>query len=417
MKTLGIIVEYNPFHNGHLHQIQKAKELTGADYVVVIMSGNFVQRGAPAIINKYNRSLFCLNNEIDLVIELPVCYSCSSAEYFAHAAVSLLDKLEIIDYISFGCECRELMILKNIAGVLADEPAEFKDYFQNYLKSGKAFPLARAKALSRYLLHENIINKEDTCYYENTLSSPNNILAIEYLKALNKIKSRMIPVNIQRIGSDYKEKNLENTFSSATAIRKAIISGSDFESLGSNMPKNVYDYLFNNARNICPIEENDFSALLGNKILNSTYDGLIEYFDVSEELAHRIENNKFNFINFTQFASLIKTREITLTRVNRALLHIILEIKKEDLESYIQKDFVFYIRILGFKKASSDLLTKLKEKTKLPIITKLADADLDGPGKIMLDHNIYADHLYRMITMNKFNITLPNEFTQGIILK
>lgn len=414
MKTLGIIVEYNPFHNGHLYQINTAKQLTGADFVVVVMSGNYVQRGTPAIINKYNRTQMCLVNGVDLVIELPVSFSCASAEYFANGAIALLDKLGIIDFLTFGCECDDLNSLQEIANLLAQEPKEFKEYLQEYLKSGYSFPSSREKAINDYFVLIKKYNSETLKSYHGLLNNPNNILAIEYLKALKKRKSSILPVPIKRMGSSYHTEILETTYSSATAIRSAILSN-NISSIIDQVPQFTYHNISTNLNLNCPIVENDFSIMLGNKLLTLETDYSI-YFDVSDELANRIANNRYNYIDFNQFSTILKTKEITQTRINRCLLHILLEIKKEDMKTYVKYDFIFYIRILGFKKSSVELLKHLKENTRLPILTKLTLAEkmISANGLTMLQNNIYADHLYRLVTMNKFNVELPTEYSNGL---
>lgn len=418
MKTLGIIVEYNPFHNGHLYQIQTAKKITGADYVVVVMSGSFVQRGGPAIINKYNRTKMCLDNEVDLIIELPVCYAVASAEFFAKGAVSVLNNLGIIDFLCFGSEFDNLPVLEMIADLLAEEPPEYKSLLKYSLKAGLSFPKSRGKALCGYLLEKNMISSLDMVYYENLLSSSNSILGIEYLKALKLFKSRITPLLIKRTGSGYHNPELDSSFSSAAAIRNHLLEERSFTLLSQNIPKAVCRDLQDNLGVLCPITEDDFSLPLGTKLLEKAEEGFTQYFDVSKELSCRIQNHIDSYQTFGQFSLLLKTKSFTQTRINRVLLHILLELKTEDMEIWTGKDFTFYARILGFKKVSSPLLKKLKEETKLPILTKLADAPniISGPGLAMLEHNIQADHLYRLIVMNKFHIMLPNEYSQGIII-
>lgn len=419
MKILGIIVEYNPFHNGHLYQVRMAKKITGADYTVVVMSGNYVQRGIPAIINKYDRTWMCLDNEIDLVIELPVCYATASAEYFAHGAVTLLESLGIVDYLCFGSECDNLQVLQTISDIFAEGPEYYNSLLQNLLKLGDSFPVARTKALCDYLTVKNLIHPDELSYYRDILSSPNCILAIEYLKVLKIKNSKIAPIIIKRIGSGHLSEKMQVSYSSATAIRNSIQAGNELSILYHNVPPNVYKKIHDKLNIHCPVNENDFSVVLGDKLLLMTADELTDFFDVTPELANRIQNNVFHYKNFRQFSLLIKTRGLTLTRINRALLHILLDIKQKELQSYLQGDVIFYIRILGFKKASSDLLTTLKEKTKLPIITKLADAkySISPDGLGMLNNNIYADHLYRLVTMHKFNESLPNEYTGGLIIR
>ena len=233
-RVLGIIGEYNPFHNGHLYHIAKSKQEVGAEFVVCIMSGSFVQRGDTSIINKWAKAKMALANGADLVIELPTIYSISSAENFAEGAIKILNALEIIDSISFGMEAKDIAILNNIANVLYTEPKEYVTMLTHELKRGNSFPKARESAVMMYL---NDIKK-----YANVLSGPNNILAIEYLKALKKFKSNIVPIGIKREKVLYKDQYIVDEFASATAIRKMLITR-EFEDVRKVMPKSAYRIL------------------------------------------------------------------------------------------------------------------------------------------------------------------------------
>lgn len=403
MKTVGIICEYNPFHNGHLYQINKAKELTGADFVVAIMSGNFVQRGTPSIIDKHTRTKICLENNIDLVVEIPVHFATASAEYFAFCAISILNKMNIIDYICFGCEYDNLEVLGDIAEFLVNEPEKYTEMLKSHMRNGLSFPKSREAAIKKHF-HYNFDISE-------IISSPNNILAIEYLKAIKKLNSKIKPVGVKRIGSGYNEQGLKGEFSSATSIRNYIKNSPEtINELEYTVPYKVKDVIK------YPIFEDDFSLLLGNRL--SSADTTMDIFSVNESLGKRINNLKNNFTGYSSFSNELKTKNITLTSVNRALLHILLDIKDSDVQDYLNDGSSYYLRILGFKKASSKLLTELKARTKLPIISKISDYDsiLEGHGKNMLKKNLEADNLYRLVLMNKFQTIIPNEYKTGIII-
>ena len=195
MKVLGLVTEYNPFHNGHLYHVEESKKVTGCDTVVCIMSGNFIQRGQPAIVNKWARTEMALRNQIDLVIELPVYYSVSSAEFFAYGAIKLLDSLGIIDSVCFGSEYNDIEILSTVARTLIHEPLIYKDKLSYYLGQGLSFPKARALALDHYFSQSG---EEDSKLIGTIMNQPNNILGIEYIKALYKLKSRIKPTTIKR---------------------------------------------------------------------------------------------------------------------------------------------------------------------------------------------------------------------------
>lgn len=215
MKTVGLITEYNPFHNGHLYHIEKAKELTGADRVIVIMSGDYVQRGTPAVLSKHSRAHMALLNGASVVLELPVCYSCASAEFFAKGAVSVLDGLGCIDALCFGSECGNLEHLTSIAHLLSAEPETYRHHLQSSLKNGMSFPAARCHALKKMT---------GDAYASQILSDPNNILGIEYLKALKKLNSPIVPFTLKREFSGYHDTELHDCSSSASAIRKVLMN-------------------------------------------------------------------------------------------------------------------------------------------------------------------------------------------------
>ena len=230
MKVVGLITEYNPFHNGHVYHIQKAKEVTGADFIVVVMSGNYVQRGTPAIIDKYSRTKMALLGGADLVLELPLPYATSSAEDFAMGAITLLDKLGVVDYVCFGSESGDTKSLYEIAKTLLEEPIEYQKLLQQYVKSGKNFPKARSLALFEYIQKYHMLNPNsgfsfldnDKDYFLDIISAPNNILAIEYIKAIIKRNSPIKPIAIKRITTGYHDTDLSNNIASATGIREYI---------------------------------------------------------------------------------------------------------------------------------------------------------------------------------------------------
>lgn len=400
MRVVGLIAEYNPFHNGHLYHIEKAKELVNADYAIVVMSGNFVQRGAPAIMPKHLRAESALKCGADLVIELPVCYATGTAEQFAYGAVSLLNNLGCVDAICFGSECGDINPLSNVARLLCDESDEYKDTLQNGLRSGMSFPLARQTALD---------NLYPDCNYGQLLSEPNNILGIEYLKSLYRSGSNIEPLTIRREVSHYHDTELQEQFSSASALRGTISDG-NFAQLYGQIPSECMPSLEDGYEVRYPVYANDFSLLLKYKLLNETSMSLLEYADVSEELANRIFNRLNDYVSFDQFCELLKTKEITYTRISRALIHILLGVKKSD---YVE---IEYARVLGFKEESIDLLSKLKDLSSIPLITKLGKKDtLSDLGKKMLEIDINSSNLYESVVTEKFKTPFINEFKQSIV--
>lgn len=426
MKIVGLITEYNPFHNGHQYHIQKAKEITGADYAVVIMSGDYVQRGVPAVMPKRLRAEMALKCGASAVFELPVYYATGSAELFAFGAVSFLTQLGIVDSLCFGSECNDIDGLQKIADILYEEPEEYRALLQTNLKSGMSFPAARQDALAAYMKQED---------YSFLLSDPNNILGIEYLKALKKLKSPITPYTIQRKGSHYHDRDLHPGGSSASAIRSLLAysssmldipsPGRTFEnsSLGNilgeledQVPYSCLELLKDYHHVKYPVYQNDFSLILKYKLLNKQPDTLIRYMDVSEELANRICNQLNNFFNYKQFCELLKTREVTQTRINRALLHIMLGIKKNAEGNLPVEESHYYAHLLGFRRDSEKVISAVSKKSALPLLTKLYDDEmLPKAGRKMLTQDILASNLYTSVITDKYKTAFENEYNQRII--
>lgn len=425
MKIVGLITEYNPFHNGHLYHIEKAKEITGADFVIVVMSGNYVQRGAPAIMPKHLRAEVALEAGVDILMELPVCYAVGSAEYFAAGAIDLLEQLGCVDSICFGSECGDYGLLARIAHILADEPEGYKQTLKEALKTGRSFPLARQIALKEYL-------QDDTL--DLVLEQPNNILGIEYIKALYQRHSSMKSYTIKRMVSGYHDSDLSSSYSSASAIRRLLSFTSQsvmlekdgmfdepsmtevLSRLEGQVPPSCIRMLEETHHSRYPVYTNDFSLLLKYRLLTETRQTLTTYLDISEELANRIINNANDFISFDQFSDQLKTRDMTLSRICRCLFHILLNIRTEDLLAYQQAGYCQYARILGFRKDARRLLTLLKNSSNVPLITKLTQTEkLSATGLSMLKTDIFAANLYESLITNKYKMPFINEYQQQIL--
>ncbi len=411
MKTVGLITEYNPFHNGHAYHIEKAKMLTGADRVIVVMSGDFVQRGAPAVMPKHLRAESALLSGASLIIELPVCFATGSAEYFAQGAISLLNQLGCIDSICFGSECGDLHLLKEIAQLLADEPIEYQAALKQALKEGASFPAARQEALNIY-----------SDKYSEILASPNNILGIEYLKALAKIHSKIEPFTIKRIGAGYHDMDIDGQFSSATAIRSDIYQLADVNSssesiplthIQTQVPSSCHELMKKNYQIRYPIKSDDFSLLLKAKLLSETAGSLSHYLDISPELANRILRLRNDYLSFEQFCDLLKTKELTRSRISRSFIHVLLGITNDWLTA--MKAPASYARILGFRRDHADLLGILKRTSDIPLITSPARAVLADTAYQMLELDIYASDLYESVITDLYGTPFHNELTKQII--
>lgn len=411
MKTVGLITEYNPFHNGHAYHIEKAKMLTGADRVIVVMSGDFVQRGAPAVMPKHLRAESALLSGASLIIELPVCFATGSAEYFAQGSISLLNRLGCIDSICFGSECGDLHLLKEIAQILADEPIEYQTALKQALKEGASFPAARQEALNIY-----------SDKYSEILASPNNILGIEYLKALAKIHSKMEPFTIKRIGAGYHDMDIDGQFSSATAIRSDIYQLADVNSsseslplthIQTQVPSSCHELMKKNYQTRYPVKADDFSLLLKAKLLSETAGSLSHYLDMSPELANRILRLRNDYLSFEQFCDLLKTKELTRSRISRSFIHVLLGITNDWLTA--MKAPAPYARILGFRRDHADLLGILKRTSDIPLITSPARAVLADTAYQMLELDVYASDLYESVITDLYGTPFHNELTKQII--
>ncbi len=409
MKICGLITEYNPFHNGHVHHMEEARRVTGCDYLIVVMSGNYVQRGTPAVIDKYERTRMALNAGADLVLELPVLFCTGSAETFATAAVSLLNQMGCVDCICFGSELGDIEPLRRIAKVLNDEPASFREDLRLYLRSGMNYPTARATALMDYMADE----------YEDLgeiLESPNNILGIEYLRALYRFNSAIVPYTIKRWKTEHTSDQPFENVASATTLRHMLYEDDGAERITPYVPTYVAREIALKFGFCTPVRGNDFSQLLQYKLMTEK-DHLTDYLDFSPELKERVINILPEIYTFKEWADALKTRTYTRTRINRALLHLLIGIKELDLKDYIDEDYCMYMRILGFRSEAVALLSEIKANTNLPMISKMADAKniLTPKALRLLQFDIDSTDLYRNVVYQKFRTQLKDDYTAGLI--
>ena len=406
-KVLGIVAEYNPFHNGHLYHLEQAKKITGSNYIVAIISGNFTQRGSTSLFDKWSKAKTALQCGVDLVIELPVLYSISSAENFADGAIKILDSLKVLDYIAFGAETANVDILNSIADVLLREPKEYKNLLSQELQKGISFPKARQNALVAYL--------NDSRKYATVLSSPNNILGVEYLKALKKYRSRIKPIAIERYEAGYNDLGYTANIASATAIRN-MVKNNGFEILKNLMPAPSYATLMESIKNghLVP----DLSVFEKQIIYNlrrmSTFQ-ITQLPDVSEGLEFALKNTANSCSNLVDFLNIIKSKRYTSTRIQRILLYSLLGITKKDMD--LSKKVQPYVRVLGFNERGKFLLSEIaKANPKLEIVTsvkKFYDATSNKNLKAMIDKDIEATNVY---TIGYDNDSWSNlDFTKKIV--
>jgi predicted nucleotidyltransferase len=390
LNVTGVIVEYNPLHNGHVYHLEMTKKITGCDYVIGVMSGNFVQRGEPALINKWSRAEAALKAGVDLLIELPVIYSISSAEGFAFGAISILSNTKIVDNICFGSEYGSLDKLKIIAEILTEEPDDYKSMLQKYLKFGLSYPSARQNALIDYLLSfKNPMFEKNEI--EDILLNSNNILAIEYLKSINKLSSNIKPYSIKRIVNKYNEPKITGPISSATSIRKNI---NNFDEIRKSIPiysEQIIKREIESGRG--PVFIDDLSDLIFYKLRNSDISFIKDLIDVGEGLENRIKLASENSTNVHELIQNIKNKRYTSTRIQRILINALLGITK-DVANKIQSS-ANYIRILGFNDNGKKLIREIKQRCTLPVITNPSPKDMD-----LLKYDINATDIYVLAYKN-----------------
>ena len=389
-KVLGIVGEYNPFHNGHLYHLEESKKMTSSNYTVAVISGNFTQRGSTAIIDKWSRAEMAIKNGIDLVIELPVLYATSSAENFADGAIKILDSLKVVDYVSFGAETSDIDVLNNFADILYKEPLKYRSFLSHELKKGISFPKARENALLMYL--------NGNRKYINVLSSPNNILGIEYIKALKKHKSNIKPISIARFETGYNDVTYSGNIASATAIRNIVKNGG-FDALRKLLPNSSYSVLIDSIKqgHIVP-DLSVFEKQIIYNLRSMFPEEIAELAEVSEGLEHSLKNAADSCNTLEDLLSKIKSKRYTSTRLQRILLYALLNITKKDIE--LSKKTMPYIRVLGLNKRGKFLISEIaKANPKLEIVTsvkKFVDKTTNKNMKYMIEKDIWATDVYTL---------------------
>ncbi len=372
MKVLGIVAEYNPFHNGHLYHIQASRGISGADCVVAVMSGNFIQRGEPALVDKWARTEMALLCGVDLVIELPCPYAMASAEYFGYGAVKLLDSLGAVNMLCFGSESGSIEKLTEAASVLGEEPDNYKLALKASLSVGKSFPAARQEALSNYLKAQ--CGRDSL---SETLKSSNNILGIEYLKALKRLNSAIIPMTIKRVGNEYNSTELSGEISSATSIRR-IIAGNSWPAarklLAAALPVQSLTILereFELGKG--PIFSSDFSMLLLSSLRRMSVEEISTLPYMDEGLENRFKRAAENTGSYQELLNAVFTRRYTNTRIQRCLFSLLTGLRRDSFDRFNKNGGPPYIRVLGFNNTGRQLLSSVKGSSLLPVITKTAD--------------------------------------------
>lgn len=407
MKIVGIIAEYNPFHTGHAYHIEETRQKTGADYIIVVMSGDFVQRGAPAFLPKHTRAHMALLGGADLVFELPSTHSCQSAELFALGGVTLLDGLGCVDEISFGSESGNTSAFELLGDFFSRESDEYQQLLKKELKKGVSYPVARQTAIET-LFSASEIGDEISAL----VSSPNNILGIEYCKALTRLQSKIKPFTIKRAGSGYHEQTLGESFPSASAIRAFCSSPEKLcdPEITNCFPADVFSYMQKKEIWNEVITEQDFSLVFRYLLHTHSVEHFMQYIDINTELANRLVNTRNSYENFSQYISLLKTKELTYSRLCRALFHALLNI--QDVPS------LSYARLLGFRKSAAPVLGEIKKYGTIPMVTKLADASsyLKPEQTALLEKNVTISNLYESVLCENYQKKFVHEYQKNLVI-
>lgn len=397
-KVLGIIAEYSPFHNGHLYHLEESKKALDCKYCVAIISGNFMQRGIPSLIDKFTKTKIALSAGIDLVLELPTIYSISSSENFAYGAVGILNSLGIVDYLSFGSEIGEVTKLDDISNILANENHDYKQILNTQIKKGLSYPKARENAITLYTKNKEL---------SQIISTPNNILGIEYLKALKKLNSKIIPYTLKRNLVKYHSTYSISNFASSSAIRK-IINENNFEDIKKYIPESSYNLLkeaYNNGQIINGL--NCFEKEIIFSLRKMTLHEIKNTPDVNEGLEYAIKEAANQTNNLDCLINKIKSKRYTLTRLQRILIYVLLGITKQDMDFSKNINNAF-IRILGISSNGKNLLSKISNSASLPVITSVKkflenNNNNNNNENILLNKDILATNVYTLGYSEKNN--------------
>lgn len=397
MKVVGLITEYNPFHNGHLLHLQKAVEMTKAEAVVAVMSGNFLQRGEPALFNKWARAEMALRGGVDAVLELPAAFATRSARQFAAGAVRILHATGVVTHICFGSEQGEIEPLRRLAGILLQEPQELKKIIKKHLRSGVTLPVAETRALAEY------VSSTDTDLLASDLAllnKPNNILGIEYLRALAEIDSPVTPVTIARVAAGYHDEQFTaEGIASATSIRKNLEqTGGVMNDVADVVPDATLHLMKEEAA--CgrgPVFPERLLPFLLYKLRTMPEEQLTGVLDISEGLEHRISKAGRNLLSLAHFIETIKTKRYTRTRIQRALLYITLGYTRE-MAQIFDLTGPGYIRILGVSAKGRELIRRMKKTAALPVVTRVFPfMEHPGPTRDMLQFDVLATDIYTLL--------------------
>lgn len=403
MNVLAIIAEYNPMHNGHVFQINEAKKIANADFVITCMGGNFTQRGNTSIVSKFEKTKMALLNGSDMVIELPTIYSVSSSENFAYGAIKILKELNFVTHISFGIEEENIEKLQDIAELLQNEPLGYCKILKEQLDLGVSYPEARAKAVSIYL---------NNIEYETIMHGSNNILAIEYLKQMKKQKANFVPIGIKRNKVSYNSTKIIEDYASSSAIRKFIYNN-ELLQIKSVMPKSAYEILINNIKNgTYNIDLNNYAKIIIYKLRTMSLKQISNLPDVNEGIENLIKSSADKTNNISELIKLVKSKRYTQTRIQRILIYALLNITKQDMK--ISKKTSPYIRVLGCTKKGQKLLKEIPQNRLITSLKKYEQNKLNKNITRMLEIDKSSTNIYTIPYTG--NSTANSDYTNRFII-
>ena len=397
MRTIGIVCEYNPLHNGHKYLLEQAKAHSDGQYVICVISSNFLQRGEPSLISKFERAKLAIQNGADLVFELPTIYSCRNASEYAHYSVNLLHKLGICDTLIFGSESGDISKLDEISDVLIKEPTLFKHMLKENLSKGLSFPKARSLALEEYMNNNEI---------STIVKSSNNILAIEYINAIKKLSSPINYSTVKRVGSNYLDEKVVNSFSSATAIRKSIFD-STLDSIKSQVPKSTFDLLTYTSNNKKFVSSNNLDNIINYKLRSLSISDFSKYQNVKEGIENRIIEMINKSLTFEEMVNYLSTKRYPKTRIRRLLTHLILQ-----LDSEIYNNDIKYARLLYSSEKGKDLFNIINKNTLIPVFTSYKKFYDISPTRIkkLLDFEVKSTNIYESLRNGQYNTDYKHKF-------
>lgn len=396
MKVLGIIAEYNPMHSGHIYHINKSKEILGCDYTIAIISGNFTQQGNIAIIDKFTRAKHAIKNGIDLVIELPTIYAVSDAGSFANKAITILNDLNSVDYLSFGSETDSIESITYIANRILDNEHYIWNLIKENLKSGISFAKARSKALANFLTNSEL----------DIISSPNNILGIEYVKSLISLNSSITPICIKRQISNFNNENITPDFTSSTSIRKHLLKNKDINLIKEYLPEDVFQSILN--KDI--LFNKDIFELLKYKITIMSKEELKNIVGVTEGLENKIIKEIISSFSYDEYIHKLKSKRYELSKIKRIVINILLNISKDDFISLCDNSSN-YAHVLAFNHDKKELISYISKKSNIPIITSLNNTTLqklNNNQTKLLNYDILASNIYSILDRNILNKDYTN---------